>query len=148
MNVLRRGVALMLSAVLMGSALSGCGGNGNEHDSGQPAAAEAAQSAGEDTAAPAIAGPGSPAGAKEETVYVKAGADGSIREVTVEGTLQDTGDSPLIADVSYLTDLRNTEGDEAFIQQSDGTVLWENHGEDIHYKGTSAQPLPVSVRIT
>ena len=148
LNVLRRGVALLLSAVLMGAALSGCGGNGNENNNGQPAAGEAAQSVGEETASSVIAGTGSLAGAKEETVYVKAGADGSIREVTVEGTLQDTGDSPLIADVSYLTDLRNTEGDEEFIQQSDGTVLWENHGEDIHYKGTSAQPLPVSVRIT
>ena len=148
LNVLRRGVALLLSAVLMGAALSGCGGNGNENNNGQPAAGEAARSVGEETASSVIAGTGSLAGAKEETVYVKAGADGSIREVTVEGTLQDTGDSPLIADVSYLTDLRNTEGDEEFIEQSDGTVLWENHGEDIHYKGTSAQPLPVSVRIT
>ena len=112
LNVLRRGVALLLSAVLMGAALSGCGGNGNENNNGQPAAGEAAQSVGEETASSVIAGTGSLAGAKEETVYVKAGADGSIREVTVEGTLQDTGDSPLIADVSYLTDLRNSEGDE------------------------------------
>lgn len=40
------------------------------------------------------------------------------------------------------------EGDEEFTQNEDGSILWENHGEDISYKGKSSESLPVSVRVS
>ena len=84
---------------------------------------------------------------KEETVYIKAGADGGAREVTVETVLRCRGTDGTIVDRTRLTDIRNTEGDEDFRQGRNGSLTWEDHGEDIHYEGKSRDPLPVGVKI-
>ena len=85
---------------------------------------------------------------KEETVYIKAGADGEIREVTVETVLRYCGTDGMIVDRTKLTDIKNTEGDEEFTQGRDGSLIWEDHGEDIHYEGKSKDKLPVGVKIS
>ena len=85
---------------------------------------------------------------KEETVYIKAGADGEIREVTVETVLRYRGTDGTIVDRTKLTDIKNTEGDEEFTQGRDGSLIWEDHGEDIHYEGKSRDSLPVGVKIS
>ena len=84
---------------------------------------------------------------KEETVYVKADADGTPTKITVESVLRAPKNGEKIADVSTLSDIRNTEGDEEFTKDADGTLWWENKGEDIRYKGTSQAALPVKVHI-
>ena len=84
---------------------------------------------------------------KEETVYIKAGADGKAREVTVETVLRCCGTDGTIVDRTRLTDIKNTEGDEDFRQGRNGSLTWEDHGEDIHYEGKSRDPLPVGVKI-
>lgn len=85
---------------------------------------------------------------KTETVYAKADAEGNILEITVEDILKNPGGSEKIPDYSTLYDIRNTKGDEEYTQNEDGTILWENHGEDIYYKGTSRGELPISVKIS
>lgn len=85
---------------------------------------------------------------KKETVHVTADPSGSVQEMTVEAVLSDLGDAPSIADFSTLTDIRNTEGDEAFRQDADGSITWQNHGNSITYEGKTAKELPVSVHIT
>lgn len=85
---------------------------------------------------------------KEETVYIKAGADGEIREMTVETVLRYRGTDGTIVDRTKLTDIKNTEGDEEFTQGRDGSLIWEDHGEDIHYEGKSKDKLPVGVKIS
>ncbi|MCD8362063.1 MAG: hypothetical protein LUC98_03710 [Lachnospiraceae bacterium] len=87
---------------------------------------------------------------KAETVYVKAQADGTPTEITVETELRNPdpeGLSP-ISDFSTLSDIKNTEGDEAFTQDADGSLTWENQGADISYKGTTRKELPVNVLIS
>lgn len=84
---------------------------------------------------------------KAETVYVKADASGLPKEVTVEAILKNPGGSDPIPDRTTLSDIKNTEGDEAYTVQPDGSLLWENNGEDIHYKGISTKELPVSMSI-
>lgn len=84
---------------------------------------------------------------KAETVYVKADASGLPKEVTVEAILKNPGGSDPIPDLTTLSDIKNTEGDEEYTVQPDGSLLWENNGEDIHYKGTSTKELPVSMSI-
>lgn len=84
---------------------------------------------------------------KEETVYVEAAADGTPQKVTVEARLRNPGDGQPIRDRSNLTDLHSTKGDEDFRRSGD-ELLWDNHGEDVEYKGSSAQELPVSVRVS
>lgn len=84
---------------------------------------------------------------KEETVYVKADADGTPGRITVETVLRAPENGERIADVSTLSDIRNTEGDEEFSKDADGVLWWENKGEDIQYKGTAQEELPVKVHI-
>lgn len=85
---------------------------------------------------------------KSETVYVKADASGTIREIKVQTDLKNNGTSKEIKDFSTLKDIKNTKGNESFTQSSDGTITWENKGEDIHYEGTSTEELPVNVKIS
>ena len=85
---------------------------------------------------------------KSETVYVKADASGTIHEIKVQTDLKNTGTSKEIKDFSTLKDIKNTKGNESFTQSSDGTITWENKGEDIHYEGTSTEELPVNVKIS
>lgn len=80
---------------------------------------------------------------KQETVIAKANADGSIYETTVEVTLKHNEDE-IIEDESNLTSIKNTSGNEEYTQ--DGTnISWENKGEDIHYKGSTTESLPVQL---
>lgn len=84
---------------------------------------------------------------KAEIVYAKANADGSIQEVRVETVLKNNGGLDDITDVSDLTDIRNTEGDEEYTRNG-SRLNWENHGEDISYKGSASAELPVSVSVS
>lgn len=84
---------------------------------------------------------------KTETVQVKAAADGSVQKITVEAVLKpQSGDQ--IEDVSNLQNIKNTKGEEEFVQTEDGRLLWDNLGESISYEGESKEELPVSVKIS
>lgn len=84
---------------------------------------------------------------KTETVYAKADAAGSVTDVTVETVLKNTG-ADTIADQSSLSDIKNTNGDEEYEARENGAIVWQNHGEDISYEGSSTEELPVSVQIS
>lgn len=84
---------------------------------------------------------------KSETVQVQAKADGTVKEMTVSDWLKIDGNTGEIQDVSNLTDIRNKEGDEEFRQNGDGTLVWENKGEDISYEGKSSAKLPVTLKV-
>ena len=87
-------------------------------------------------------------GEKEETVYVKADPYGRPKETTVEVILSKIAGTDPVEDRSDLADIKNTEGDEEYESLGEGRFLWENHGEDIRYKGTSDKTLPVDVDVT
>ena len=84
---------------------------------------------------------------KTETVYAKADADGTVNEITVNTVLKNKNEKK-IQDYSNLTDIKNIKGDEEYTKQSDGTILWDNQGEDIEYEGKSSEQLPVTVQIS
>lgn len=86
---------------------------------------------------------------KSEMVYAKADAAGNVYDVSVETVLKnrDPAGNKQIEDYSVLKDIKNTEGDEEFSQDGN-RLLWENHGEDISYKGKTEQKLPVTLAIT
>ena len=85
---------------------------------------------------------------KTETVYIKSDPEGNTKEITVETALKHTSDGADILDQSNLKEIRNTRGDEEYTQGSDGSLIWENHGEDISYKGTSDAEPPVRVKVS
>lgn len=136
----RRLTALLLAASML---LTACGGTA------QSAAAETPQpQATVEPAEPAAAGSRTTGGVdKRETVYAAARADGTVTETTVEAVLR-AGDGDTIDDYSTLRDIINTEGDEEYTAGGDGTLVWQNHGSDITYEGTTQAALPVSVRVS
>ena len=87
-------------------------------------------------------------GRKEESVYVKADASGNPTKTEVEVTLRDISGTDLIEDRSNLRDVKNTKGDEEYSTASDGRILWENHGDNIEYKGYSDEALPLDVNVS
>lgn len=85
---------------------------------------------------------------KQESVYVNAGADGSISQVTVSNWLKDSGAvSGKLEDSTDLTDIKNVKGNETFTQDGN-SVSWDTSGQDIYYQGKSSKELPVSMQIT
>ena len=86
---------------------------------------------------------------KEETVYINAEADGTVKEITVSEWLKNSGEASgsLIKDVSDLTEIKNTKGDEEYTQKGQ-ELTWENDGKDIYYEGKTEKGLPVTVKFT
>ncbi len=87
---------------------------------------------------------------KEESVYVLADPDGAPNKITVNVALKNKGLNQKLTDETFLTNLKNKEGDEEVTDLGNDCYEWENHGEDIHYEGTAkaSATLPVSVKIT
>ena len=87
---------------------------------------------------------------KEESVYVLTDAYGTPTEITVTTGLKNPGPDAELTDVTTLTDIVNKEGDETYTKQADGSILWENHGSDIHYEGKAdtSSELPLTVTVT
>lgn len=116
-----------------------------------PASAQKSDAARVSVPAVCAGAPVSPAGDEEpdktETVTVKANPDGTARKITVETVLKQQEGEKLV-DRTNLRDIRNTEGEEEYTLAADGTLLWDNLGESIHYKGESDAQLPVTVNIT
>ena len=84
---------------------------------------------------------------KEETVYVIAGADGTPQKVIVSDWIKNPQKAKTIADKSNLKDIENTKGDETYTINEKKLVEWGADGNDIYYKGTSSEQLPVGVSI-
>ena len=132
--------------------MTGCGKTDTSSDSAQTAKTEDAKEAADTQEASKTSDDTKKKDTEEkgktETVYVKSDAKSNPREITVQTKLKNTSDGDTIEDYTNLTDIKNKEGDEAFTQNADGTIEWENHGEDITYEGTGSEELPVDVNIS
>ena len=146
--------AVLCPALVLG--MAACGQSGGSAESGSTAAgtesAAASEAAGEKAEEvvfkPPVNTPFVTPGEKDESVYVKADASGRPTEKTVEVVLKKIEGSDPIEDRSNLREIKNTEGNEEYTEAGEGRYLWQNNGEDIHYKGKSDEALPVNVRIT
>ncbi|MCM1133659.1 MAG: hypothetical protein NC340_09345 [Ruminococcus flavefaciens] len=85
--------------------------------------------------------------AKDETVWVMTGADGSVNKIIVSDWLKNTAKADKLNDVSVLADIENVKGDESFTVNSD-ELVWEAGGQDIYYQGISENELPVGISIS
>ncbi len=137
--------ALLLCAALLGSLTTGCGVKPTGTAVPQQETERPAVEQKEDNPSPRQRN--ADGVDKEETVYVQAAPDGTVQKVSVEARLSNPGDGQPIPDRSNLTDIRSTKGDEDYTRNGE-ELLWDNHGEDVEYKGTSTQALPVSVRVS
>ena len=83
---------------------------------------------------------------KVEMVYVSGDAYGGVEKIEVETTLKAKENGELV-DVNVLSNVINTSGDEDH-EIRDNTLVFENHGSDITYKGNINKDLPVNVKLT
>ena len=84
---------------------------------------------------------------KQESVYVMANPDGSVKSITVSDQLRGIeGTTGAIKDVSDLTEIKNVKGDETF-EQSGENLTWNAAGADIFYQGKTTKELPIDVKL-
>ncbi len=85
--------------------------------------------------------------AKDETVYVIANADGSVKKIVVSDWVKNNTGADTIRDMSDLENVENVKGDETYTMDGDMRV-WDAAGGDIYYQGTTEKTLPVEMSIS
>lgn len=85
---------------------------------------------------------------KDETVYVIAGADGSIQKVIVSDWIKNALGDAKLTDKSMLTGIENVNGNEAFTVNGDNMTVWDAQGNDIYYRGDIQKELPVGMKVS
>lgn len=85
---------------------------------------------------------------KDETVYVLAGADGSVEKIIVSDWIKNSAVSDSFYDRSELTDVENVKGDESYTMSGDNMRVWDARGNDIYYQGNIDKELPVSISVS
>ncbi len=84
---------------------------------------------------------------KDESVYVLANTDGSVRKIIVSDWLRNATDAATIKDKSELTDVENVKGNETY-KEDGGARVWEADGNDIYYTGNIEKELPVEMKVS
>ena len=85
---------------------------------------------------------------KDETVYVLAGADGSVQKVIVSDWIKNALNENSIADKSGLTDIENVKGNETYTLDDSNMTVWDAEGNDIYYQGNIEKDLPVAMTVS
>jgi putative membrane protein len=85
---------------------------------------------------------------KDETVYVLAGADGSVQKIIVSDWLKNPAGSAQINDESQLTDIENVKGEETYSLGGGDAKVWDAAGNDIYYQGNLDKELPVGLTVS
>lgn len=84
---------------------------------------------------------------KDETVYVITNSDGSTSDIIVSDHLKNNSSADTISDVSSLSDIENTKGDEKFSKGDNNILTWSAKGNDIYYQGKTDKEAPISMSI-
>lgn len=85
---------------------------------------------------------------KVDEILVEADAVGNIISKKASVTITGSDSTSPIKDKTKLSDIVNISGEEEFTQQSDGTIIWENEGNEINYTGSLNEELPFSMKVT
>ncbi len=139
----KQGVALLTAAMII--SLLGCNQAVNVREKSEPLSET--ESKLEEVVSEKVEAKNSEDNGKEETVYVTANPDGSTKKVIVSNWLKNGDKKDSIEDETTLTDVENVKGDETFKQDGD-KITWAADGNDIYYKGTSNEELPVTMKIS
>lgn len=132
-------ISTALSLLLLGGASAGIAVYAAQNEQ-KAAETESAGSASENTEA-------TEKPQKNETVYVLACNDGSVKKIIVSDWIRNALNEGKLNDASDLTDIENVKGDEGYTMGGDNTKVWDADGKDIYYQGTIEKELPVSIGI-
>ena len=84
---------------------------------------------------------------KDETVYVLAGADGTVQKIIVSDWIKNAMAADSLEDKTELSDIENIKGDESFTLGGDNSCVWDAQGNDIYYQGNIEKGLPVQMSV-
>lgn len=84
--------------------------------------------------------------ARDETVYVLTGSDGSVEKVIVSDWLKNGNGSAVLADAARLEDVENVKDGASYTLDGD-TRVWDAQGKDLYTQGTTDEPLPVDMTV-
>ena len=128
-------IAICLCAALcLGGAGVAFAQTGSKQESAQPTAAQKAADLQQKIS-------------KDETVYVLAGADGSVQKIIVSDWLKNELGSASLTDKSGLSNIENVKGDESYSINGDNMTVWDAQGNDIYYQGNIQKELPVGLSV-
>lgn len=128
-------IAICLCAALcLGGAGVAFAQTGSKQESAQPTAAQKAADLQQKIS-------------KDETVYVLAGADGSVQKIIVSDWLKNELGSASLTDKSGLSNIENVKGDESYSINGDNMTVWDAQGNDIYYQGDIQKELPVGLTV-
>ncbi len=85
---------------------------------------------------------------KDETVYVLADSDGSVKKIIVSDWIKNTLSDKSVSDKSELKNIKNVKGDEKYTLSSDNMTVWDAEGNDIYYEGNIEKELPVGLTVS
>lgn len=85
---------------------------------------------------------------KDETVYVLASADGTVKKIIVSDWIKNTSGLDEITDRSELEEIENVKGNESYTLGGDNIKIWDASGNDIYYQGTIEKELPVAITVS
>lgn len=85
---------------------------------------------------------------KDETVYVLAGADGSVQKIIVSDWIKNTLRSDRLTDRSELVDPENVKGSESYVMDEEDMRVWDARGNDIYCQGSLEKELPVELSVS
>ena len=133
-------IALCLCAVLAvsGIAMTAFGQNSDGNEADNQEKPETVSVSGADNAGVS----------KDETVYVLAGADGTVQKIIVSDWLRNSLGNAAVSDQSELTDVENVKGDESYTMNGDNMRVWDAQGNDIYYQGNIEKELPVDLSVS
>ena len=85
---------------------------------------------------------------KDETVYVLAGADGSVKKVIVSDWIKNAISEGKISDKTNLKNVKNVKGNEKYTLDSNNMTVWDAQGNDVYYSGNIDEELPVNLSVS
>lgn len=84
---------------------------------------------------------------KDETVFLFAKPDGSVKSTQVSAKLSNPDKAADLADSSTLTNIKNVESTNSFTG-SGTNMVWDAAGDDVYYQGDTQKTSPIHMKVT
>lgn len=85
---------------------------------------------------------------RDETVYVIANTDGSVRRIIVSDWIQNGLAAAQVEERSELSQVEAVKGSATYTLGQDNARVWDAQGQDLYYQGSIEKALPVDMTVT
>lgn len=86
--------------------------------------------------------------AKDEIVYVLAGAEGNVQKIIVSDWIKNSIGSAVVSDQSELTAVKAVKGNTTYTMNEENMRVWDAQGNDVYYQGNIEKELPVALSVS